>query len=120
MPGPLGGKRQIGQLRHVLELQYAVETTDRFRGTVKTWVTEAAGIWGNVELSGGEELPRKNGVGAEANVTGTVTIRYRAGVTPKKRLLWKRAAGDMPLNITAAPPVEGRENFIVVHVTAEA
>jgi head-tail adaptor len=120
MPGPLGRKRQIGQLRHVLDLQYLAETQDRFRGTVKTWVTEAAGIWGNVELTDGVEVPRKNGVHAEANVTGTVTIRFRAGVTPKKRLLWKRAAGDLALNITAAPPVEGRENFIVVHVTAEA
>ncbi|HYH68377.1 MAG TPA: head-tail adaptor protein, partial [Urbifossiella sp.] len=88
MPGPLGGKRRIGQLRHVLELQAVTETLDRFRGAVKTWATEAT-LWGNVELTGGVEQPReKGGIGAQANTTGTVTIRFRAGVTPKKRLVW--------------------------------
>ncbi len=117
MPGPLGGKRQIGQLRHQLELQACTETLDRFRAPVKTWMTEAT-LWGNVDLAGGGELSRSGST--QAQVTGTVTIRFRAGVTAKKRLVWKRAAGDVVLNVTAAPPAEGRANFILVQVTAEA
>lgn len=118
MPGPLGARRrQIGQLRHLLDLQVAAETPGRFRQPVKAWATEAT-LWGLVDLAEGVELPRSGGT--QANITGTVTIRFRAGVTPKKRLVWKRAAGDLVLNITAAPPAEGAANFVTVHVTAEA
>ncbi|MBN9521821.1 head-tail adaptor protein [bacterium] len=118
MPGPLGRRRAIGQLRHRLELQSAVDVPGRFReGKTVAWATEAT-LWGQVDLSEGGEFPRSGGT--QANVTGTVTIRQRDGFTPQKRLVWRRAAGDLLLNITAAPIAEGCANFVVVQVKAEA
>lgn len=117
MPGQLGRRKTIGQLRHRLELQAPADALDKYRAPVKSWATEAT-VWGEVRLDDGAEFPRSGGT--QANVTGSVLMRFRAGVTPRKRFVWKRpTAGDLVLNITAAPPAEGRENFILCRVTAE-
>lgn len=76
---------RAGELRHRVELQVRSLSQDDFGETVEAWTTQAI-VWAAVEpLTGARYMAAKQ---ANADVTGTVRIRYREGVAPTMRLLW--------------------------------
>lgn len=73
-----------GRLRHQVALQGVTRTEDEGGGGANVWATTAT-VWAAVEpLDGSESL---HGLAVTASVSHRVTIRYRAGVTAKMRVV---------------------------------
>lgn len=85
--------RRAGRLRHRVSIQSPTEVRDSFGGVTLAWAT-AATVWGRVENVGGSE--QWAGDTVRAGGSGTVTIRYYAGLTVRMRFLF----GTRVLNIT--------------------
>ena len=76
---------QAGKLRHLLSLQAEQQTRDPDTGAVSiAWVEEAQ-VWAAIEPLSVREFIAAQGVQSE--VTARITIRYRDGVTARKRLV---------------------------------
>lgn len=114
MAGQLGPRTTIGRLRHRLVLERSQETLDRFRGTVRAWVTVAS-VRAEVVPIGGREM-FANGV-TQAQATHRVRMRYRRDIVPKMRFRWLDVG--TVLNIVACPPSVGTANLIEVTCLAE-
>lgn len=98
---------RAGKLRHRLELQANSQAVDAYgdprpsRNNAASWTTEAT-VWGEVRPLVGREAVEASRVVAE--LTHWVFIRYRAGVTPQKRIKW----GSRIFNILSVANVEER------------
>jgi head-tail adaptor len=113
-------KEPIGKLRHRcrIEALSASPTRDAFGAVVQVWSAEAV-AWCRVEpqtVVSGEET---RGSHQQADCTHKVTMRYRDGLTPKKRLVWLRGGREFVLNVVFAPPMEGVENWLEVWCKTE-
>lgn len=105
---------RAGDLRHRVELQVRTLSTDDFGETIETWQTQET-VWAAVEpLTGMRYLAAKQ---ANADVTGTVRMRYREGVRPTMRLLW----GTRVLRIVSIinPDERSRELHILYKETLD-
>jgi len=91
----------IGQLRHRVTLQQAVEQDDGYGGRTVTW-QDVATVWAAVEPLRGDERYRAQQV--RAQLSHRVTIRYRPGVRPGMRVVY----GGRLLAITAVIDPEER------------
>lgn len=81
----MAGLADIGQMTERLTVQSKTATSDTQGGRAEVWGTFAT-IWGWCQPMGGRELKQAQAVGSD--VKWRVTVRYRADITPKMRLLW--------------------------------
>ncbi len=118
MAGPLG-KATIGKLRHRATIQWPDDgTRNEFKEIEKGLWTDVATVWCHVEPKGGREEMRSQTV--QANVTHTVVMRARDGLTPKHRILWKKRNNQsVVLNIVSVGECEGDENAIELQCLRE-
>jgi SPP1 family predicted phage head-tail adaptor len=75
---------RIGRLKDRVTLQRLTETLDEYGKPDKSWLTEAES-WAGIEPISGRE--RIAGDQVIADLTHKVVMRYRAGVSPKMRLV---------------------------------
>lgn len=76
---------RAGRLRHRVTIQQCTETQNSYGEAVKEW-TDYATVWASVEPAKGREFWESQQVNAE--ITGTVVMRYLAGVKSKMRVLY--------------------------------
>jgi SPP1 family predicted phage head-tail adaptor len=96
---------QSGRLRHKVSLQQLTETQNQETGAmVKAWI-EVAEVWARIEPLSAREFIAASATQSE--VTARITIRYRAGVTAKMRIVYR----DKIYNIAGvlADPKSGLE-----------
>ena len=77
---------QAGNLRHRVTIQQVTETRDDMGGVTQTWSTFAANLHAEIAPLSGRELLLARQVNAET--THRIRLRYRAGITPKMRVLF--------------------------------
>jgi SPP1 family predicted phage head-tail adaptor len=100
--GPI--RKGAGQLRHQVEIQYAVVVTDDMGGRSQTWETLAT-VAGSVE-------PQVGIVGSmKAEVITLITIRYIAGVEAEQRAI----ANGVTYSILAVINPEQRNRELILH-----
>lgn len=81
-----------GELRERVTIQTKTRTRDAMGGYVESW-TDTATLWALVRpMSGGE---RAQAGQQQSAADYKVVIRYRSGITPQQRLVWR----GTPLNI---------------------
>ena len=85
-----------GLMTHRVTLQRPSASVDSLGQRVETWATVTA-VWANVEPLRGREFFAAGAINSEAQVK--VRMRYRAGVTPAMRVLWR----GVPHAIVAEP-----------------
>lgn len=115
MAGSLGGKSTVGTLRHRCRIEAATETLSEFREPVQAWATDAALVWCEVRPVRGDEVMQAGRV--QADVTHTVVMRHRDGLTAKQRLVWLDT-GDV-LNVVSVKPMVGCANWLEVWCRCE-
>jgi len=80
---------EAGALRHRLSIEHLVAgspTQDAGGEVDQAWV-ELAEVWGSIEPLRGRELIAAQQ--AQSETTGTIRIRYRAGITSKMRVVFR-------------------------------
>jgi SPP1 family predicted phage head-tail adaptor len=85
-----------GKLDQRITLQAPSASVDSLGQRVETWGAVVA-VWANVEPLRGREFVAAGAINSEAQVK--VRMRYRAGVTPAMRVLWR----GVPHAIVAEP-----------------
>jgi SPP1 family predicted phage head-tail adaptor len=79
-----------GKLRFRLQIQEVTQTPDSFGEPVESWRTVAT-VWGNIEPLTAVELWQSQMV--QAQVSHKLTLRYRAELTAKHRIVRQPAPG---------------------------
>ncbi len=79
---------QTGRLRERVTIQTEDVTRDASGQELKTW-PDVATVWAQVLPGASAERFLASAGQRVAEVTHTVRIRYRAGITPKMRLVWE-------------------------------
>lgn len=103
---------RAGTLRHRVAIEQLVANspTQNAGGEMdETW-TNVATVWGAVEPLRGRELFAAQQVASE--VTGTIRIRYLAGVTPKMRCVF----GTRNYDILSAVNPDERNRELILYV----
>lgn len=95
----------IGKLRRRVTLQELVKTDDGYGGTIETW-QDITTIWAAIEPLRGNE--RYTAQQVQSELSHKVTIRYRTGIKPQMRLLYK----DRIFEIEAVLDVEERHQWL--------
>ena len=95
----------IGDLRHRLALQSALETPDGGGGVTRAWAFVAE-VWGAVHPLGGDESVEADGL--KGRVSHEIWIRFRSGVTPEMRF----ALGARVFEIRAVMDAGERHRFL--------
>ena len=105
-----------GDLTEKVTIRRKVTAPDGQGGRTTTWALLGhqpdSGLWASVvALSTAEQL-RAAAIGAK--LTYTVTIRYRADVTPQMRVTWRpyQATTLKTLEIHGVPPVDGKREWV--------
>lgn len=75
---------QAGQLKHVIDIQVALNSRDSYGASTQEWVTFLGGIRASVEPLSGKEFFAAKQVNAE--ITHSIKIRYRTGIKPSMRV----------------------------------
>lgn len=76
---------RAGRLRHKITIQRPVQTGGTW-GAARTWETFKK-VWGGIEPVSAKEKERAEHFSSE--VTGTITIRWIAGIDPSMRVTWE-------------------------------
>lgn len=79
---------QAGRLRERVTIQQQSITRDSYGAEVITW-SDVATVWASVLPGASGERFIAGAVQEQAEITHTVRIRYRTGITPKMRLRWE-------------------------------
>jgi len=79
----------IGGMRHRVMIQSERRTTDTDGSAALRWYDDVS-VFAAIEPASGRE--RFFGMQLEASITHKITIRYRADMAPKKRLLYNGRA----------------------------
>ena len=95
----------IGKLRHRVTIQQLIRGDDGYGGTIETW-QDVATVWAVIEPLRGNE--RYTAQQVQSELTHKVTIRYRAGIKPQMRLLYK----GKTFEIEAVIDVEERHQWL--------
>lgn len=75
---------RAGRLRHLVQIQSAVDTRTSTGRPTRTWSTEDE-VWASIKpLSGAESV---DALGKEGQVGYDIRIRYRDDVKPKQRIV---------------------------------
>src|SRR5262245_4655165 len=92
----------IGDLRERVELQILTTSRDSIGGLVESW-SALVTVWARVApMSAGEQFRRQQ---MQASAQWRVTIRYRADVTTKMRVVW----GSRVFQVRGAPSPDERK-----------
>lgn len=83
---------KIGDLRHRITIQMAVESSNTFGEVEKTW-QDVATVWASIEPLRGREYFDSQQINAE--VTTRIRIRYRPGIKPKMRVVYGERIFDI-------------------------
>ncbi len=94
---------EAGKLRHRIVIQQATEAQDGYGEPGLSWSTWAT-VYARVEPLSGREYFNSPADQTLAEVTHRITIRYRDGITPTLRVVWKGQVFD----IEAVIEVESR------------
>lgn len=100
---------RIGNLRSYLTIQNVTESFDENLELILSWGT-FANVWGEYTPLVGREYYASKVVNAE--VTGTVRIRYLAGVTPEMRII----DGTKTYGIEAVINIDNKNEELVLLV----
>jgi SPP1 family predicted phage head-tail adaptor len=76
----------IGKLRHRIVIQTATITRNDRGAEILTWA-DTATVYADIRTVGGQEQVIANQL-ETATLLHTITIRYRAGLSPKQRVKW--------------------------------
>ena len=99
---------QAGKLRHRIQIQSKDGTTYGTRGEqTDSWVTDAT-VWCEIRTLSGKEREIAQQIVPQA--TDQVTIRYLAGVTTEKRVVF----GTRNLNIGHIDNIDQRDIDLVI------
>lgn len=71
---------QAGQLKHVIDIQVALNSRDGYGASTQEWITFLNRIRALVEPLSGKEFFAAQQVNAE--ITHSIKIRYRTGIKP--------------------------------------
>lgn len=74
-----------GKLRHRVTIQSLTDVVTASGATSETWVTVVT-VWASVEYVRGREILRGHVIHGDS--THLITLRHRAGITRKHRILW--------------------------------
>lgn len=105
---------QSGRLRERVTIQYESKTRDTSGEELINWLDEAT-VWAQVLPGSSSERFQAAAGQRVAEVTHTVRIRYRPGLTPKKRFLWEGRI----LKIQGITDPEGRTRVLVIPCSEE-
>ena len=75
---------QAGQLKHLIDIQVALNSRDSYGASTQEWVTFLSGIRASVEPLAGKEFFAAQKIDAE--ITHSLNIRYRTGIKPSMRV----------------------------------
>lgn len=78
---------QAGKLRHMIEIQKSTPTQSALGEETQAW-SKVADVWASIKPISGRERFSQLGVQNAAQMDTVITIRYRAAITPKMRVLW--------------------------------
>lgn len=107
--------KTAADLRDRVTVQAIAETADAAGQPIPAWTDEAT-VWGLYEPLGGVEAEGAGGQ-VRATVTGRVWVRYRTGLSPKKRLVVNGyGCSDLTLNITAVMRPDPETGLVVLLV----
>lgn len=98
---------QAGRLRHRVTLQGYSETLSALGEPIKAW-TDVATVWADVSPERGREAIAAMQI--DATVVQRVRIRYRAGLTPKMRVIF----GARTLQVEAVLNVDERNRELLL------
>lgn len=79
---------QAGRLRERITIQQQSVTRDASGQELKTW-PDVATVWARVTPGASSERFLASAGQRVAEVTHTIHLRYRSGITPKMRVLWE-------------------------------
>lgn len=97
----------IGALRERIEIQQVATSRDAIGGEVQTW-GPLAGVWARVEpMSSSEQWRRQQ---MQASAAWKITIRWRADVTTKHRVVW----GTRVFLVKGVTNSDERKRFLVL------
>lgn len=113
-------KTPVGTLRHRCRVEKLAPTPSRdgFGAEVPAWLSQGV-VWCRVEPQVAQSGERMIGSHQQADCTHSVTMRFRADLTPKKRLVWLRGGAESALNVVFVMPMEGNENWVVAWCKTE-
>lgn len=101
-----------GDLVDRVLIQTETTTDDTQGGHPATPVTLAT-VFANVRASRASEQQQAQAIGS--HVDYSVTIRYRADVTPAMRLIWTPYQGSArTLQIVGVHPIDGRRDYLLL------
>lgn len=83
---------EAGKLDQRVTLQESTPTTDGFGQDVPAW-SDVATVWARVEPLRGREFFQAGQMQASADVR--ITIRYRAGLNERMRVMWRGAPHEI-------------------------
>jgi SPP1 family predicted phage head-tail adaptor len=96
---------EAGRLLHRVTIQNRVETQDPMTGAIAVTWADVATVWAAVEpLSAREFIAAQ---ATQSQISARITIRYRAGITPKMRAVHGATVYDIAGVL--ADPKSGRE-----------
>lgn len=98
-----------GKLNRRITLQTPTVTRGASGGVVKAW-SEVAQVWAAVRHFSGNERQASSAGGQVAEARTEFTMRYRAGITPKARVLY----GGATYNIRHVNNVMERGEILVL------
>lgn len=104
-----------GRLRDWVTLQQKSVARDAVGGETITWV-DVVSFWSSVESVALREYVENRA--SQADITLKVTARFRTGVAPEMRILWKTNA--YPIAEVLYPAKRGIMREIVLMCTGEA
>jgi SPP1 family predicted phage head-tail adaptor len=104
-----------GKYQHLIAIQSVTTAQDQYAQPTRTYATVWQ-PWARVQaISGSESVDEKRGQRV-AGTSHVFTIRYRAGVTPKHRILW----GARKFEIVAVLDLDGDRTELEIHAREEA
>ncbi len=106
---------QTGRLRERVTIQAESVTRDASGEQLITW-PEVATVWASVTPGASNERFLASAGQRVAEVTHTVRVRYRSGITPKMRIIWE---STRILNIISVIDPDMRNSTIVLLCSEE-
>lgn len=82
-----------GEFRHVIRIQEQIASRDNFGSNVIAWVDKFTKVYASCEPLSGRELMNQGNV--ENEVTTRFKIRYREGVLPQQRIVYRNKFYDI-------------------------
>lgn len=101
---------QTGRLRERVTIQSETVTRDGSGEELKSW-GEVATVWAQVLPGASNERFLASAGQRVAEVTHTVRIRFRSGITPKMRIIWE---SSRILEILSVVDPDGRNSTTVL------